>query len=179
MTATPATAHIGNGPRSAEASLLAYLRLSAELSEQSAHGTSGWRYRSPYHLLLEHGRWFIPAALPPAISRLEERYCYANASRTARDNAGLLYVEGFGAVDAGQVVPIAHGWCASADGTAVDPTWSDGAGVAYFGIPFADRSLWPDPDLGGSLLQEPRNYLPLLRDGLPANAVASVGRPES
>ncbi|KIQ64268.1 hypothetical protein TR51_19120 [Kitasatospora griseola] len=58
----------------------------------------------------------------------------------------------------------------------IDPTWPDGTGLAYFGVPFADRDLWPHPVLGGGLLQEPRYLLPLLREGLVSGAVADLGR---
>ncbi|MFB7124290.1 hypothetical protein [Kitasatospora sp. NPDC056273] len=157
-----------------EADLLGYIRIHAELYEHSAPGTAGWAYRSAYHLLLQHGRFFEPAALPIGIAPMTEKLCYGNASTTARRRPGLVYVEGFAAAGVGgdSVVPLAHAWCASTDGTVVDPMWKDGWGQTYFGVPVVDPDRWPDPAAGGSVL----DAFDLLRTGLPSQAFGDIGR---
>ncbi|GAA2264090.1 MULTISPECIES: hypothetical protein [Kitasatospora] len=157
-----------------EADLLGYLRAHAELYEHSAPGAVSWAYRSAYHLLLQHGRFFEPADLPTGIAPMTEKLCYGNASTTARRHPGLVYVEGFAAAGLGgaSVVPLAHAWCAAADGTVVDPTWQDGWGQAYFGVPVVDPGRWPDPAAGGSVLDS----FDLLRAGMPFQAFGDIGR---
>jgi hypothetical protein len=51
---------------------------------------------------------------------------------------GLVYIEGY--VLAGGIVGTPHAWCARADGTVEDPTWSID-GRAYRGLPFSERYL--------------------------------------
>lgn len=44
----------------------------------------------------------------------------------------LVYVEGYAA----GIIPVLHAWCVDSDGKVVDPTWDDGIGTEYFGVPF-------------------------------------------
>ncbi|MET9615413.1 hypothetical protein [Kitasatospora indigofera] len=152
-----------------------YVRTNAELAEWSGE-TLNWAFGSAYHFVLEHGRLFAPRDLPYGIDHGDEGFCYTNASDVALRHRGLLYVEGFATVDVGGGLPIAHGWCVNPDGAVADPTWPDGTGLAFFGVPIADRGLWPHPVHGGGILQEPRYLLPLLRQGLTGGAVAELGR---
>jgi hypothetical protein len=48
----------------------------------------------------------------------------------AQDN-DLIYVEGF----AVGVFPTLHGWCVDDAGNVIDPTWPDGRGKEYYGVP--------------------------------------------
>ncbi|WP_228821316.1 hypothetical protein [Nocardia farcinica] len=153
-----------------------YLRAHAELVEQIRQGRSEWRYLSIYHLLLRHGRSFIPAQRPSSVTKLPERHCFHNAARTAAARPGLVYAEGFaGAVVGSSVVPIQHAWCVWPDGTVLDPTW-DQPGAAYVGVAVQARLLWPDHRRDG-LLADFQRSLPLLQHGIPEAALIELGDP--
>jgi hypothetical protein len=73
---------------------------------------------------------------------------------------------------------LAHAWCVDHHGVVHDPTWPDGAGLAYLGVPFTSVYL----DTFGRTRGEARVlydfYLDdyaLLRQGVPASAMADVG----
>lgn len=179
-----ATATVDSGTSPAETALIAYLRRRAgQVDPASPAVRDGWAYPSPYHLLLEAGRLFTPAPLPPGMGRLGKGFCYANAARTIEDHPGfgLVYAEGYGTwpLD-GTYVHVPHGWAANSvpsPATAVDPTWPDEPDCAYLGIPFADPGVWPHPLYGAGVLQELRTLLPILRHGLPKECIADLGRP--
>ncbi|WP_280332261.1 hypothetical protein [Nocardia wallacei] len=44
----------------------------------------------------------------------------------------------------------------------------------YSGVAFADPAMWPAD--GGGILSDFGRYLPLLRNGIPAAALADIGR---
>lgn len=152
----------------AERMLIGFIRQQAELERSfDRWGTVDWTYRSVYDFLLAHGQWCTPAALPSGVGPMPERHCYANARRTELAYPSLVYTEGW-AVSVRAGTPFAHGWCTTAEGVAVDPTWSwSGAGgSAYFGVLFTDSALRPCLD-GGGVLEDPETAFPLLRDGWP------------
>ncbi|GAA2530786.1 hypothetical protein [Winogradskya humida] len=148
--------------------LLDYVRGCATVMEVNAC-PPGWVFGSVYHLLDAHGAFFVTAPPPVAVPKLPDRLCYGNAASTAVTYAddGLTYAEGFATTDVrGQLLPLAHGWCVTADGVVVDPTWDYEPRRIYFGIAFSDRRMWPHD--GGGVLTEPDRLFPLLRDGLPS-----------
>ncbi|WP_414170973.1 hypothetical protein ACMATS_38325 (plasmid) [Streptoverticillium reticulum] len=151
-----------------------------QLADQLEHvyDTRSWTYRTQHHLLLDLGRRFTTTPTTPAPRRLPAMpagQCCNNAARYAhaRHEHGLVYAEGFALDVAGAYLP--HAWCVRPDGSVLDPTWQNAPGRAYIGMLVADRRLWPVE--GGGLLEDFRRLLPILRDGLPQQALAVYGRP--
>ncbi|GLZ00784.1 hypothetical protein [Actinoplanes sp. NBRC 103695] len=162
-------------PRLAEDALVDYVRAFAELAEAHHRLPDGWRHLTPSHLLLAEGRLFNLALRPANMSKMPDQFCYANAAALARTH-DLLYTEGIAAISHNrQTLCLPHAWCTDTDGTAIDATWASGTGIAYLGIAFTDRSLWPEDNRG--TLDHHQKAEPLLRDGLTADQVAAVGRP--
>ncbi|HWO65257.1 MAG TPA: hypothetical protein VNO31_34995, partial [Umezawaea sp.] len=120
-------------------------------------------------LVLHRGHWYTPAPLPAGRERGDQRHCYANATRHSRIHQ-LSYVEGYTLGPHGLVYE--HAWCARPDGTVEDPTWPDGAGLAYLGIPFTESSIAQfEQRLGPTARLLFDGYLDgwrVLRSGLPA-----------
>ncbi|GAA3348723.1 hypothetical protein GCM10020358_68240 [Amorphoplanes nipponensis] len=78
--------------------------------------------------------------------KLTDRLYYGNAATTAATYAaeGPLYAEGFATATVGsRQLSLAHGWCVTADGTVVDPTWDFDPSTVYFGIVFREPTMWP------------------------------------
>jgi hypothetical protein len=143
-----------------------------------------FRYGSNWALVLGQGRWFTPAPWPRGLAvRGRLRACFQAAERVAA-RTGLTYCEGFALDDLG-VVDV-HAWCARPDGTAVDPTWPDGVGRAYLGVPLVAEFLAtirartrtrPGTSVFDHEVQAKKDDCRLLRDGVPDEAVAPIGRP--
>lgn len=134
-----------------------------------------WVYGSLAELLLERGRLFVPAELPPTVGRLPPRQCYANAFALASVRPDVVYAEGYAVCDLGDgdLLHLQHAWCVAMDGTVVDPTWAT-PGLAYLGLPLGP---WAGPPaLGPGLIYEIDNLVPVLKAGLPADALVDVGR---
>lgn len=98
-------------------------------------------------------------------------------------HTGLTYCEGFALDDLGTVD--VHAWCARPDGTLADPTWPDGVGRAYLGVPLtaeflAEFRARTRSRAGDSLfdqeMQVKRDDCRLLRDGVPDRAIVPIGR---
>ncbi|MEU8927582.1 hypothetical protein AB0D10_42880 [Kitasatospora sp. NPDC048545] len=87
-------------------------------------------------VVLAQGRLFTPAPWPRSGTprRGAPGRCHRNALRVARLLPGV-YVEGYALTAEGAVR--AHAWCATADGTVLDPAWSEGVARAYLGVPMA------------------------------------------
>ncbi|MFD9061480.1 hypothetical protein ACFVZ3_08185 [Kitasatospora purpeofusca] len=153
---------------SAEQTLLDWMNMHItmeRIADRSA--TASWTHRSVHDLVLAHGRWFSPAALPPTVLLGPERECFQNAASTERAYPHLRYVEGF-AIVSGSPVATAHAWCTDVADNAIDPTWTDlGGGAAYFGIPLA-QPLRPNPRYSSGVLERPETLYPLLQHGLTA-----------
>ncbi len=133
------------------------------------------RYASVEALVLEHGRWFTPAPLPPDRPRGRPQRCYGNATLHSQTYQ-LVYTEGFAIHTTG--FPAAHAWCVRPDGTVEDPTW-DTDGHAYLGLPFTDDYLREHETRAAThtvLFDQHRTGWDLLTHGLPANSLARVGR---
>lgn len=124
-----------------------------------------------HELLLERGRFFLPAERPDSVSRLKQKACFENAFLLASQSSELVYVEGL-AVWSG--LYLHHAWCVDARGVVVDPTWPE-AGSAYLGLPFGPWVAEP-PCFGPGLIEERSQLYPLLESGLPPNALVDVGR---
>ncbi|MFI9162474.1 hypothetical protein [Kitasatospora aureofaciens] len=87
-------------------------------------------------VVLAQGRLFTPAPWPRsgAPRRGASGRCHRNALRVARLLSGV-YVEGYALTAEGTAR--AHAWCATADGTVLDPAWPGGEARAYLGVPMA------------------------------------------
>ncbi|WIV52931.1 hypothetical protein [Amycolatopsis nalaikhensis] len=160
------------------------LRRQAELTELLRNNARLWpdlpdrRYSSIEALLLDRGRWFTPADLPPGRPRGPEQRCYANATLHS-ETYGLTYTEGFAL--AGSGLYAAHAWCVRPDGAVEDPTWG-GDGLAYLGLPFSAGYLREHEARAGDhpvLFDQHRTGWHLLLHGLPDNALLPLGRPAS
>ena len=134
-----------------------------------------WRYRSVAQLLVETGRLFRPG--PPPGDPGPARQCYRNAS-THSDTHNLPYVEGLALTAQGLVVE--HAWCAGGDdgADAIDPTWTPPIQpLAYLGVPLTPawrRARQLATGMWSMLWSD--HVADLLRNGLPAEAVAAAGR---
>ncbi|MEU3401978.1 hypothetical protein [Streptomyces filamentosus] len=160
----------------AEDALIEHVRQLAEITSKASRVPEGWSYQNPYQLLMSLGRRFTPVPSPDDLIGMPARLCYSNSARYAhahRDE-GLVYAEGFSLTHAGIDAYLPHAWVVRPDGTVLDPTWHDAPGRAYVGIPVEDFRLWPLE--GGGLLQDFDRTLPLLRDGIPQNALADLER---
>ncbi|MFH9355383.1 hypothetical protein [Kitasatospora sp. NPDC017646] len=135
-------------------------------------------------VVLAQGRLLTPAPWPRsgAPRRGAPGRCHRTALRVARLLPGA-YVEGY-ALTAGGTVR-AHAWCAAADGTVLDPAWSEGAGRAYLGVPmapefvltFQQRTLTKTRFLG--VLDEDvqaRDAGRIFQAGVPLHGMLDVGR---
>jgi hypothetical protein len=158
------------------AQLVEWLAIHVQLYRSSGR-SAGWSYCSTEELVLAIGRWGFPSALPPGRARGPAQMCYSNASDYSKTH-GLTYVEGYGLTNVG--FACAHAWCVDEHGHVHDPTWPDGLGVAYLGIPFSASYIRAfDEKLGNACLlhdvhlDEHR----ILRVGLPADAILPIGEP--
>jgi hypothetical protein len=161
--------------RANEELLRGYLR-----AFQTSHVATGRRYGSLFDLILEHGQWNRPALFPERLAHLRGRpgRCFDNSDRLARVT-GLRYTEGFALSDVA-LVPLAHAWCITDDGTVVDPTWRT-PGLAYLGVPLTPayraavlQRRRPRPG-GGPAVFDARDRA-LLHEGIPAAALAPPGK---
>lgn len=163
-----------------EGTVVAESLLIRELRERVGRVPAGhrdaWVYRSLDELLLVHGRLFTPAPLSRRYRRLPERQCYANAFAMASVREELTYVEGYAVCDFGDgdLLPLQHAWCVTADGTVVDPTWPT-PGVAYLGIPLGPGR--GAPSYGPGMTYDIDQLRPVLAEGLTAEELVDVGRP--
>jgi hypothetical protein len=133
----------------------------------------GRQHASIEALVLEHGRWFTPAPLPPDRPRGRPQRCYGNATLHS-ETYRLAYVEGFAIHTSG--FPAAHAWCARPDGTVEDPTWDDG-GRAYLGLPFTADYLRDHEIRFGThtvLFDQHRTGWNLLTHGIPSSSLEPV-----
>lgn len=97
----------------------------------STHPWLKTRYRSFEELVLNLGTLSRWEPLPPHVSKMPYKQCYANALLTAQEH-DLAYVEGF----ACRMLTTMHAWCEDDEGRVIDPTWSDGdtPPTMYLGI---------------------------------------------
>lgn len=158
------------------AQLVAWLSAQVQI-HRARGGPTEWSFCCAEDLVLTLGYWGIPAALPAGHIRGPEGVCYSNASGYGETH-NLTYAEGYGLSDSGLV--FAHAWCVDQHGYVHDPTWPDGGGLAYLGIPFS-ASFVPayEARLGGAcLLHDPHlDEYRILREGLPTSAILPIGNP--
>jgi hypothetical protein len=89
---------------------------------------------------------------------------------------GSTYVEGY-ALSVGGLV-FAHAWCVDDRARVHDPTWPDGAGLAYLGVPFSATYIRAhEKQFGNACLLHDAHLdgYRVLREGLPLNAIAPAG----
>ncbi|WP_436501704.1 hypothetical protein [Actinokineospora sp. HUAS TT18] len=138
-------------------------------------GTAGWMFSCVEDLVLNCGFWGVPASLPGGHGCGPGGQCYANASRYS-EVYGATYVEGYSLTHSGLVY--AHAWCVDDQGAVHDPTWSDGAGLAYLGILFsADYARSVEIQPHRTLLHDAHLDWRILRHGFPPAAINPVGEP--
>ncbi|ALG06309.1 hypothetical protein AOZ06_04660 [Kibdelosporangium phytohabitans] len=136
----------------------------------------GWKYSSIEHLMLTCGYWTLPTPLPMGRAFGPERQCYANASAYSEIH-DVAYTEGYALSTSGVVY--AHAWCVDQHGQVHDPTWRHG-GVAYLGLSFSKSYVHDCNQRSGAacLVHDPHlDDYRLLREGLPADAIVSIGEP--
>jgi hypothetical protein len=87
-----------------------------------------------YVYVLHRGKVFKAAPFPSDVPRnAVPRQCFSNAAQLAIEYPDrFIYVEGY----AQSIMPTAHAWCVTQEGTVVDPTWDSPERCAYVGIPF-------------------------------------------
>lgn len=90
-----------------------------------------------YEALHEYAVEARYAPTPKGIQPGVKRHCFFNAFTLALDNPELTYMEGF----AHYILPIHHAWVVDPEGRAIDNTWEDGHGAAYYGIPFTNDCI--------------------------------------
>jgi len=100
----------------------------------------GWRWSCVDDLVLCEGKQFTYAPKPKDVKYGKIKECFRNAFYLAEKRPDLTYVEGY----ANSIIPVWHGWCVTADGTVVDPTWRpiERENRDYFGIPFGLKFLY-------------------------------------
>jgi hypothetical protein len=134
--------------------LLTYLRAVDAAKRQCGPPPPGYLYSSLEGMVLALGRTFRQKPLPADVAVEKMGQCFRNAQGLSEDRDGLTYVEGF----AGSRIPLGHGWCVTASGEIVDPTWPDMEPArSYFGIP-----IQPARVIEARRWLEKRDRLPLL-----------------
>jgi hypothetical protein len=143
---------------------------------EAAEGLPGPADR-PLRFVLDHGREFRPAPLPPGFRKGEPRRCFANAQTLALTRPGVLYCEGYGFIwtpGGGWLgLPISHGWCCRPGGRRAVEVNCDNF-HAYAGVVFRAaylKKLLVKGGLGCSLIDAWRRDWPLL-----SMAPAELGR---
>lgn len=85
-----------------------------------------------YRVLADHGRVFTATARPHTVDRMGE--CFRNALLlVATDPQRYTYCEGYAQPEG--LIPLAHAWVITSDGTVIDPTWRFNSNTQYFGVP--------------------------------------------
>ncbi|WP_157529309.1 hypothetical protein [Nocardia sp. NRRL S-836] len=148
-------------------------RLSAALGEAEAPfrtlvEDAAWAHASMEGLVLDLGRWWM--AGPD--SRLVEQIAFSVAASEAVRTPGGVYVEGFVWAD-GQVRAAA--WCGVGTRVVYGPRAD-----AYLGVPLAPRFCRRVQQRTGAaavLMSKDSKLLPMLRDGLPPDAILAGGSP--
>lgn len=84
-----------------------------------------------------HGRFFVPAPLPPGSPQLmhavlHQADCYMKSRLLAQDDQSLDYAEGWALAPDG--VPTRHAWCVDPEGRVVDAEWPTPEALTYFGV---------------------------------------------
>ncbi|MET9403178.1 hypothetical protein [Kitasatospora sp. NPDC002965] len=141
----------------------------------------------PEAVVLAQGLLHSPTPWPAGMPRRSiDGSPFRNAWRVARTATGLTYTEGFAlrAVPAGVVH---HAWCVDPAGRALDPTWPDGRGLAYLGLPMTTdwvesvrRRTCTRTAFVGILdegVQRSRDAERVLTFGVPGAALVRVGTP--
>lgn len=109
-------------PTDVEAQVRDYLAAQVAITRQrGAYAPAEYLYAGPADLVLQAGRAWTPAPLPPGIRPGYPRSCFDNAYLlAARSRGRLRYVEGYAA----GILPVEHAWCVDLADRVVDPTWT-------------------------------------------------------
>jgi hypothetical protein len=116
--------------------LLKYLRGVRQLRVGMGPLPKGILYAGPEDFCLMHGVSFTPAPLPKQFTPMLENYCFDNVYKFVRRYPEYHYVEGYASWG---VFPMMHAWAIDAEGTVIDPTWTDAIRkyrrkLSYFGV---------------------------------------------
>lgn len=142
-------------------------------------GADGWAFPSVADLLAKHGVRFRPSPWPGGEHPGRVGECFAAAHEWA-DRMGWTYVEGLVHVPAAALWPVFdHAWCLTEDGSVADPALPDGLAAGYVGVPYSEAFRREQSGRrGDALITFGRVALgantSVLRDGLPAGAVADI-----
>ena len=129
---------------------------------------SGWAHASMEGLVLDLGRWFVPAA----DARLTQQITFSVAASEAARVSGGLYVEGYVWVNDR---PEPAAWCGVGDQVVYGPE-----AAAYLGIPLAPhfcRRIQQRNGTAAVLMSKHPQLLPLLKEGPLRGSVLPGGRP--
>lgn len=152
-----------------ESDLVRYLRAEVAIIKHANKDKNvsrdGYAYASMADFVLTHGRPYEVQELPKQYRRMLLGHCYANATELARRH-GLIYVEGYALA----FFPTLHAWCVEpGSDKVIDPTWEQGTGSAYFGVPFDWKyrdKVWKERSHECTcLLDDWYAHWPLLKEG--------------
>ena len=147
-------------------SVVAYLKEITRFKQQR-EPPRGMMFFCIEDFVLTYGREFPFAVLPAGVRKRRLGRCFSNAWQLVESNPGkYIYVEGF----ALSIIPMEHAWCIDRQGNIIDPTWHDGRGSQYFGVPFKSdfvRATILERERYGVLTNWEHGY-PLLRGADPA-----------
>lgn len=192
----------GSGQRASE--LGSFIDQMVEM--QGDHSTL--KFPGDYALVKEYGReWKPPRNIVSNELLMAEhdvqsgflKDCFMNSGRCVLlDSVDLTYVEGFAISGGGIPLPVHHAWLVTDSGQVIDPTWGQTAaqiseeyqgtdldvltdvtpGVAYFGIPFTQKSLQDsalENEVWGMLGFHNKGFW---EDGIPEEYIEPVGSEE-
>ena len=92
--------------------------------------------------VLEHGKAFVPVALPRGVRKRAPGKCFEIATKLALNGSGFSYVEGFACHRSSESPLIHHAWITTDGIHAVDPSAQLCAtNGAYFGVAFPLKSV--------------------------------------
>ena len=111
----------------------------------------GLVYSCVEDLLLRHGSFWTPRALPARYRKRPVRQCFHNTGDLVRRSKALRYVEGY-AAKLSLGIPMHHAWAVDGEGRVVDTTWDNPEGAVYFGVAFPREQLAEQTPDNGSLL---------------------------
>lgn len=150
-----------------------YLEQVASLRDPAA--PAGWKHPSFERMVLDRGRGYARRATPEQMAEAgveigPQKMCFQNSAEAAMGNPDLTYVEGWALA----IIPIHHAWCVDSSGLVYDPTWPDGTGSDYLGIPM--QTQWLASHLARSRVYGVFDYtLPASQEILTSGTIRTAG----